>query len=59
MVPIVSRRPLPGRSRSARHSYSSVASILKNGLDRLRARCPNRDGRSVHHDNIRGPGYYH
>ena len=39
-------------------SYSSVASILKNNLDRRR---PTRasDGPAIDHLNIRGPGYFH
>ena len=40
------------------HSYSSVASILKNNLDR---RKPQRatDGPAIDHVNIRGSGYFH
>jgi len=39
-------------------SYSSVASILKNNLDRQR---PTRaaDGSAIDHPNIRGPRYFH
>jgi transposase len=39
-------------------SYSSVASILKNNLDR---RTPQRatDGPAIDHPNIRGPQYFH
>jgi transposase len=39
-------------------SYSSVASILRNNLDR---RTPERaaDGPAIDHGNIRGPGYFH
>ena len=39
-------------------SYSSVASILKNNLDR---RTPRRatDGPAIDHPNIRGPQYFH
>jgi len=39
------------------HSYSSVASILKNNLDR---RKPQRatDGPAIDHPNIRGPKYF-
>ncbi len=39
-------------------SYSSVASILKNNLDR---RAPRRatDGPAIDHPNIRGPQYFH
>ncbi len=39
-------------------SYSAVASILKNNLDRRR---PKRatDGPAIRHANIRGPGYFH
>ena len=44
-------------------SYSSVASILKNNLDRFRP-APDRhggaaDGPPLDHDNIRGPSYFH
>ncbi|MGH7698099.1 MAG: IS21 family transposase, partial [Candidatus Dormibacteria bacterium] len=41
------------------HSYRSVESILRNGLDQKplpaegQAVAPHRD-----HDNLRGPGYY-
>jgi len=38
-------------------SYSSVNSILKNNLDRLRPESP-ADGPSIAHDNIRGPTYF-
>jgi len=40
------------------HSYSSVASILRNNLDR---RAPRRatDGPAIDHTNIRGSGYFH
>jgi transposase len=40
------------------HSYSSVASILRNNLDR---RKPQRatDGPAIDHVNIRGPQYFH
>jgi transposase len=40
------------------HSYSSVASILRNNLDR---RKPHRaaDGPAIDHPNIRGPQYFH
>jgi len=40
------------------HSYSSVASILKNNLDH---RKPQRaaDGPAIDHPNIRGPKYFH
>ena len=39
-------------------SYSSLASILKNNLDR---RTPRRatDGPAIDHPNIRGPQYFH
>lgn len=40
------------------HSYSSVASILRNNLDH---RAPQRaaDGPAIAHANIRGSGYFH
>lgn len=40
------------------HSYSSLNSILKNGLDRQR-RDPTPDGPAITHQNIRGAGYFH
>ena len=39
-------------------SYSSVASILKNNLDRQRPATAT-DGPAIAHDNIRGPSYFH
>ena len=39
-------------------SYTSLASILKTGLDRHRDRTA-ADGPVIIHDNIRGPRYYH
>jgi transposase len=39
-------------------SYSSVASILKNNLDRRTPR-PATDGPTIDHPNIRGPQYFH
>lgn len=40
------------------HSYSSLHSILKNGLDRQR-REPTTDGPAITHPNIRGADYFH
>lgn len=40
------------------HSYSSLNSILKNGLDRQR-RDPAPDGPAITHKNIRGADYFH
>jgi len=40
------------------HSYSSLNSILKSGLDRQR-RDPAPDGPAITHQNIRGAGYFH
>jgi len=40
------------------HSYSSLHSILKNGLDRQR-REPAPDGPAITHPNIRGADYFH
>ncbi len=40
------------------HSYSSVASILKNNLDRRKPRRA-ADGPAIDHFNIRGPKYFH
>ena len=39
-------------------SYSSLHSILKNGLDRQR-RDPAPDGPAITHPNIRGADYFH
>ena len=39
-------------------SYKSVASILKNNLDRQRP-AHATDGPAITHANIRGPGYFH
>lgn len=39
-------------------SFTSVASILKTGLDRQHDPTA-ADGPVIRHDNIRGPGYYH
>jgi len=39
-------------------SYTSVKSILKNGLDRRRPAAAT-DGPAIVHPNIRGPGYFH
>jgi transposase len=40
-------------------SYSSVASILKNDLDRFRPANSAADGPPLDHSNIRGPSYFH
>jgi Mu transposase, C-terminal domain len=40
-------------------SYSSVASILKHGLDRAYAQDTAPEGEPIRHANIRGQGYYH
>ena len=40
------------------YSYSSLHSILKNGLDR-QCRQPATDGPTITHSNIRGAGYFH
>jgi transposase len=39
-------------------SYTSVTSILKNNLDRVRP-APATDGPAIVHANIRGPRYFH
>jgi len=39
-------------------SYKSVKSILSSGLDRRRSPDPAPETSEVHHDNVRGPGYY-
>ena len=44
------------------HSYSSVASILRNNLDRHKPRQSARgatDGPAISHSNIRGSQYFH
>ena len=40
-------------------TYGSIASILKNGLDRAFAREPTPDTPPIRHGNIRGTDYYH
>jgi transposase len=40
-------------------TYGSIASILKNGLDKSYAREPTPDAPPIRHGNIRGTGYYH
>jgi transposase len=40
-------------------TYGSIASILKNGLDRAYAREPTPETPPIRHGNIRGTGYYH
>jgi len=40
-------------------TYGSIASILKNGLDKAYAREPTPEAPPVRHGNIRGTGYYH
>jgi transposase len=40
-------------------SYGSIASILRNGLDRAYAPEPVPDTPPIRHPNIRGGGYYH
>jgi transposase len=47
-----------GLSIGARN-YASIASILRNGLDRAFAPEPVPDAPPVRHPNIRGGGYYH
>jgi transposase len=41
------------------HAYSSVHSLLKNGLDRVARRQAQPDHVNPDHGNVRGPGYYH
>jgi transposase len=40
-------------------SYSSVKSILKNGLDQKRVSAPAQTCLPLDHTNVRGPDYYH
>jgi hypothetical protein len=37
----------------------SVASILKNGLDRQHSLLPTTTAALAEHENVRGPDYYH
>jgi hypothetical protein len=50
----------PGRFSGAT-TYGSIASILKNGLDRAYAKHAGEaaNDAAFHHDNIRGRDYYH
>ncbi|MEP9370446.1 hypothetical protein [Xanthobacter sp. VNH20] len=41
------------------HSWSSVKSILQNGLDRAARRATSSTHVNPDHGNVRGPGYYH
>ena len=41
------------------HSWSSVKSILQNGLDRAARRPASSTHVNPDHGNVRGPGYYH
>lgn len=41
------------------HRYQSVASILKHGLDQQPLSPTTEPELPTHHDNLRGPGYYH
>jgi hypothetical protein len=41
------------------HSYTSLASILKNGLDRQAPKEPRDTSPLPAHPNLRGAGYYH
>lgn len=41
------------------HSYSSLASILKNNLERRKSRQASDGGPAIDHPNIRGPHYFH
>ena len=40
-------------------TYGSIASILKNGLDKAYAQEPTPEAPPIRHGNIRGTGYYH
>jgi transposase len=40
-------------------SYRSIASILKNGLDKAFLAESGPEADPIHHGNIRGQGYYH
>jgi transposase len=40
-------------------SYRSIASILKNGLDKAFLAESAPEAEPIHHSNIRGQGYYH
>lgn len=41
------------------HSYSSLHSLLKNGLDRVARQRDQADHVNPEHGNVRGSGYYH
>ena len=41
------------------HSYSSLASILKNNLERHKSRQASDKAPAIDHPNIRGPHYFH
>lgn len=41
------------------HSYKSIESILRHGLDQQPLSEPNEQSLPEDHDNIRGPSYYH
>ena len=72
-LPRLPRHPAPGQElwrRTARGgvrrgldigatSYSSITSILKNGLDRAYREEGAAEPSPIHHANIRGGGYYH
>lgn len=49
------QRALSVRARSYRH----VESILKRGLDRMASASAEAEAPPIHHDNVRGRGYYH
>jgi transposase len=40
-------------------TYGSILSILQNGLDKAYAPSATPHERTIQHENIRGPGYYH
>ena len=58
MAAIGWRQPAAGRWRSARRSFTSVNSILKNNLEAKRPASA-ADGPPIAHSNIRGSRYFH
>ena len=40
-------------------TYKSIASILKNNLDRASAHADPENNNVIEHKNLRGPGYFH
>lgn len=41
------------------YRYKSIESILKHGLDSKAIEVAEESTLPLHHENVRGPGYYH